>query len=145
MHHSCFFLTLGLVVLGAIPFSAAEEVRVTVTTEDCAHISRHVARDDVTYQAGRDVSGRPVVPADLDGPQVQFPETVIIDLSLPLADLFEGGNPPVRALRNADVELGRIDYHMQTGRITFNGQVLADPALNAIAAECRKRYDLLEK
>ncbi len=47
--------------------ASAEEVRVTVTRQDCARLIRHTPSADVAYQPGVDVKGREVAPADLPG------------------------------------------------------------------------------
>ncbi|MCG8492521.1 MAG: hypothetical protein MI743_12955 [Sneathiellales bacterium] len=118
--------------------AAANDVQVTITKENCSRIEKHVAASDVAYKPGVDVHGRPVVSADLDGVnRIRLPDEIVIDLSLPLQDLLS--SPPER-LKNADVRVGEITYNMKTGKMLFNGQELADPAMHALAEECAKRY-----
>ncbi|MBE7637582.1 hypothetical protein GUA87_12055 [Sneathiella sp. P13V-1] len=120
--------------------AAADDIRIETTQKECQRIQKHVARNDVTYKPGVDVYGKPVTPADVNTtPTIQFDE-IVIDLSLPLQDLFSAGNPPKDELKNAEVKVGTIRYDLLKGKFFFNGQELADPALNAIAEECQKKY-----
>lgn len=135
------FLVFG--VLSYLMFAAgsasAEDIdaEIVVSREDCQRIEKHLARADVTFKPGVDVHGKPVAPADLDDNRLKIPDTITIDLSLPLQDLFTTNNA---RLKNAEVQLGQLEYDVLSGRLNFNGQELADPALNAIAIECRKIY-----
>lgn len=120
------------------PVAAADDVQITVSKENCARIEKHVAAADVTYKPGVDVHGKPVAPADLNGGnRLKLPDEIVIDLSLPLQDLLS--SPPDR-LKNADVRVGEIIYNINSGKMLFNGQELADPAMHALAEECAKRY-----
>lgn len=121
-----------------IPMTAlAEDVTLEVTKDNCQRIVKYVAEQDVTYTPGVDVHGRPVAPADLEQNQIQIPNRIFIDLSLPFKDLLKNYNPK---LRNAEVYVGLVEYDINSGRLLFNGQELSDPALNAIARECEKKY-----
>jgi len=134
-------ILMAALLIGAVPvFSAAEEVQLTVSEKNCARIEKHIVRSDVTYKPGVDVHGNSVAPADLNQNQIKLPENVTIDLSLPLQDLFSAANPPSEKLKNAEVQVGTLEYNLGNGKLTFNGQVLADPALHEIAAKCREMY-----
>jgi len=139
---SIFGLILGM--MPALGLGHEQEIRpeikLEITKATCARVQKHVARNDVTYKAGVDVQGRPVVPADIGNNSIALPDSITIDLSLPLKDLYPLASPPDRALQNAAVEVGKVDYNLASGKLTFNGQELADPALGAIAEECRKTY-----
>ncbi|TNE34010.1 MAG: hypothetical protein EP348_11805 [Alphaproteobacteria bacterium] len=127
----------ALALLPAIP-AFAEEARLEVSQEDCANIMKYVEEPGVEYKPGVDVDGNPVAPADLDGgSQIKLPDHITIDLSLPLKDLIKHVDPK---LKNADVYIGAVEYDIASNRLYFNGQELADPAANAIAVECRKRF-----
>ncbi|USG59624.1 hypothetical protein NBZ79_10540 [Sneathiella marina] len=115
----------------------AEDVELEVSKENCSRITKYVAEQDVNFKPGVDVHGKPVVPADLDGTQVKIPDTIFINLALPFKDLLNNYNPK---LKNAEVYVGLIEYNISSGKMLYNGQELSDPALNAIAQECQKRY-----
>ncbi len=143
-----FFVRLSWMLLATVPFAAhadtleksdtpAETATITVSKEDCSHIQKYVAQQDVTYKPGVDVNGNPVAPADLQDNRLVLPENIVIDLNLPLSDLLT--NPPA-GLENAEAYIGTLKYNLLSGRLTFNGQELADPAIHAIAEECRKQY-----
>ncbi len=129
-----------LTVSGSAYAVESPSVKITVSEKNCERIQKHIARDDVTYKPGVDVRGRPVAPADLQDNRLKLPDTITIDLSLPLQDLYAPGNQPPDLLKNADVQVGKIDYHINSGKLLFNGQELSDPAMHAIAEECRKQY-----
>ena len=134
----CSVLVLAVPV--SVSYANEETTRITVSEKNCERIQKHIARDDVTYKPGVDVHGRPVAPADLQDNRLKLPDTITIDLSLPLQDLYAPGNQPPELLKNADVQVGKIDYHINSGKMLFNGQELSDPAMHAIAEECRKQY-----
>lgn len=129
-------LVLALLI-ASTGLSTAEEVRMEVSRKDCERIVKYTADPDVTYKPGVDVHGNAVAPADLNGNQIKIPDHIFIDLSLPFKDLLKNYNPK---LENAEVYVGTVEYDIASGRLLFNGQELTDPAENAIAKECRKRY-----
>ena len=59
-------LLIGSLLLGVGAAYGAEEDLVRVTREDCLQLTRYIPSDDVNYQAGADVNGRPVALADLN-------------------------------------------------------------------------------
>ena len=129
---------LGLAFLFASTgLTLAEDVRMEVSRTDCERIVKYTADPDVTYKPGVDVHGKPVAPADLNDNQVKIPDQIFIELSLPFKDLLKNYNPK---LENAEVYVGTVEYDIASGRLLFNGQELTDPAENAIAKECRTRY-----
>jgi hypothetical protein len=130
------FLIL-LLLMGPMGTAVAEDIRLEVSRQDCERIVKYTADPDVTYKPGVDVHGKPVAPADLSGSQIQIPDQIYIDLSLPFKDLLKNYNPK---LKNAEVYVGTVEYDISSGKLLYNGQELTDPAENAIARECRKRY-----
>ncbi|OUR77027.1 hypothetical protein A9Q83_12445 [Alphaproteobacteria bacterium 46_93_T64] len=136
-----FFVTYAVFLSVSLASTAsAEEMILTVSEKNCARIEKHIAKADVTYKGGVDVRGNAVASADLNQNQLQLPESVTIDLSLPLHDLFSLANPPSRKLQNAEVHVGTLEYNLGSGKLTFNGQELADPALHAISEKCKEIY-----
>ncbi|MEH6524849.1 MAG: hypothetical protein V7723_02160 [Sneathiella sp.] len=127
-----------VLILFLVPAQAfAEDVELEVSKKNCSRITKYVADADVDFKPGVDVHGKAVVPADLDGQQIKIPDTIFINLALPFKDLLNNYNPK---LKNAEVYVGLIEYNISSGRMLYNGQELSDPALNAIARECQKRY-----
>lgn len=133
MRHAAILLSFLLIPITA----SAQDVTLEVTKDNCQRIVKYVAEQDVTYRPAVDVHGRPVAPADLEQNQIEIPNQIFIDLSLPFKDLLKNYNPK---LKNAEVYVGLVEYDINTGRLLFNGQELSDPALNAIARECEKKY-----
>lgn len=133
---------LGVMVLFFVTFSGSEaaDVEINVTEKNCSRIEKHFARDDVTYKPGVDVRGKPVAPADLNDSRIKLPDNITIDLSLPLKDLYAGDRVTNGTLQGAEVQIGKLEYSISSGKIKFNGQELADPALHAIALKCREIY-----
>jgi len=127
---------LTVLILYAAQSSAAD-VQINVTKDDCNRVEKHVAGNDVAFKPGVDVRGKAVAPADIDEPKILLPENIIIDLSLPIKDLFKDKNP---RLENAEVQIGVLDYNIASGKLKFNGQELNDPALHAIAVKCQEIY-----
>ncbi|WP_373088889.1 hypothetical protein [Sneathiella sp.] len=121
----------------ATSVAGAEDFRLEVSKDSCDRIVKYVADPDVTYKPGVDVHGNAVPPADIDANSIVLPDNIYVDLSLPIKDLLKNYNPK---LKNADVYVGAIVFDIQSGRLLYNGQELSDPAQNAIAVECRKRY-----
>jgi len=121
------FLVCGL---GFVPGAGAETV--TITREDCGRLVRHVPAPDVAYQAGRDVYGRPVVPADLNPSPLRLPETFTIDIT---TDVIVEGPFPLRPFE-AEVRVGQVV--VDGDRITFNGHPVTDEAEAELAAKCQR-------
>ncbi|MEP3245858.1 MAG: hypothetical protein ABJN40_03565 [Sneathiella sp.] len=133
--------TAPVALLMSASMAVAEDIKITITEKNCQRVEKHIARSDVAFKPGVDVYGRAVTPADLNDNKLVLPENIVIDLSLPLADLYAPGNTPPDALKNAEVKVGKLDYNILSDKLLFNGQELADPALHAIAQECRKKYN----
>jgi hypothetical protein len=115
----------------------AEDIKLEVSKTNCSRITKYVAEQDVTYNPGVDVRGNPVAPADLDEQKIKIPDTIYINLAIPFKDLLNNYNPK---FKNAEVYVGVIEYNIGSGKMLYNGQELSDPALNAIAQECQKKY-----
>lgn len=105
------FLFIALLVF-AFPVSAQ-----TVVVEECKAITGHIPADDVNYKPGVDVSGKPVVPADLNAAPFVVPDILMIPLSVDLARRLP--DPPDGVLGEAP--LGFLEVH-KNGRITYEGQ-----------------------
>lgn len=108
----------------AVP-ALAETATVTITGEDCARLVKHVPDADVTYQAGTDVYGRPVAPADLDGGlQIALPDEYSFDILI----------QPVDFARRRALEAERARLNAITAADPSQAPALADE-LAALDAE----------
>ncbi len=116
-----------------------------VTVEECRRLSRHIPDADVAYQPGVDVRGRAVAPTDLAngayGNAIKTPETIVIPIEVELFERF--GIPANPALFEADAQVGEVIY--DNGKLTYNGQRLADGARDEIALYCREVLEVRKK
>lgn len=116
---------------------AAEGHVLRLTKADCARVVKYRQAPDTAYRPGVDVHGRPVVPADPDGQTIRLPDKIVIPITVELQDRF--GIPANSALFKAEAEIGRIV--VDGDRITFNGQLLQDSEILALAEACRRSAD----
>ena len=122
-----------LLALATIPASwAAEATRIEISRQDCQRLVRHVPEANVAYQAGQDVYGRSVAPADLDGGfQIDLPKSYSFDLQFqPLDDDEE--------LDQTTFGVGRVSVDLATGRATYNGRPMQSQAQAELSARCQR-------
>ncbi len=126
-----------LAALGPVPPAAAEDGYLTITKADCARLARHYPAPDVAYQPGRDVRGKPVVPADLEGGSgLVLPEAVVIPIEV---DLFERYGIPANGINyKGDIFIGEVVVDVASGRAIFNGQPLQSDEEAELAARCQR-------
>jgi hypothetical protein len=130
-------VALGLSgVLIATDSLSADSRTITLERSSCDLLVRHVPTPDVAYQAGVDVEGRPVVPADLDPSwTLELPAEIPIYISQDLVQRFGiGGDSP---LFEADAFIGIATVGLIDGHVTFNGRELVSAEEQALAAQCR--------
>ena len=121
----------------AQPQESPRSIEAAITERDCRALVAHRAADDVAYQPGRDVHGRPVAPADLPGsPSVSPLTTIRIPLTLSLGDVF--ALPPAI---DADTPLWTLTVESD-GRAYIDGQPLHDEAAAQAAEACRLQFGL---
>jgi hypothetical protein len=132
-----FLVAAMLMVPFAATAVAEDEIRLEVSRAACEQIVKYKQSPDVTYQPGVDVHGKPVAPADLEDERTNIPDQIYVNLALPFKDLLKSYNPK---LAEAEVNVGIVEFDIASGQLLYNGQELTDPAENAIANECRKRY-----
>jgi hypothetical protein len=126
-----------LAALGPVPPAAAEDGYLTITKADCARLARHYPAPDVAYQPGRDVRGKAVVPADLEGGTgLVLPEAVVIPIEVDLFDRY--GIPADADNYKGDIFIGEVVVDVATGRAIFNGQPLQSEAEAELAARCQR-------
>ena len=126
----------GMLAHGQTP-APAGTVEAAITERDCRALVAHRPNDDVAYQPGRDVHGRPVAPADLPG-NPSFPglDTITIPLTLSLGSIY--ALPPGI---DADIPLWTLTVGAD-GRAYVDGQPLHDEAAAQVAQACRARFGL---
>lgn len=126
---------LGLAGLG----SAQAGDRVEISLEDCRRATRYVEPEGVAFEPGKDVYGREVDPADLNGGtgQVELPEIIEFDVAFnPLSDLAISQG--TRDFSNTSDSLGRVTFDTVTNRLTFNGETLSADTEADLIAQCRE-------
>ena len=114
----------------------------TVTTGDpCDAVSDYQPAPDVADQAGVDVDGNPVTPADLDdGPRSLFGANYEhnVALVLPLKDATDAG-PGTGAERVADSDVSVGQVAVRDGKVYFGDQLIGDQGAQALAQACAMR------
>ena len=116
---------------------SARPVDVSISERQCRALVAHSPADGVAYRPGRDVHGRAVTPADLDGsPAVPALSAITVPLTLSLADVI----PLPRGI-DADIPLWAVTVAAD-GRTYINGQPLHDEAALRLAEACRERFGL---
>ena len=127
---------LWLLVVCAPWAAVAEPTTVTITRAGCLRLVEHVP--DVEYQAGVDVRGRTVAPADLNGgTTLAVPDTIEIEIEVDLFDRF--GIPADPDLFEADAQIGTAVVEPD-GRAFFNGQPLQDEAQFELTRRCQEIF-----
>jgi len=93
----------------------------SVSLQDCQRLTHHVAQPDVAYEAGYDVRGNPVTPADLEPPlgQIKLPDEIVIDFGVDLAGRYGISGA---GLFTATAGILTINYDVALGGLTVNGQ-----------------------
>lgn len=136
-----------LLLLCLLPVNAMAQENVP---PECRILKDHKPSSDVAYQAGVDVHGKPVVPADINAaPMGLDNQTIVVPLSVDLAQRLQGQN--IAGLEMAGT-LGFIEIG-PGGRVTYNGQdltgqvhVLCDqnPQGTAVSADGQTPADAVE-
>ncbi len=83
----------------------------------CRIIDNQTPSNDVAYQAGVDVYGNAVVPADLNSTGFKLPKIIKVPLNINLAERM---NILVYGL-DLEAPLGTLEIH-HNGRVTYNGE-----------------------
>lgn len=110
-----FFLAL-IAMITPLP-ALAETVEIP---PECRVLPEHRAAADVAYRPGMDVRGKPVVPADVNASPLGTDQTIVVPLTIDLAERLQGMNVPGL---NMETTLGFLEFSPD-GRVTYNGQDL---------------------
>lgn len=127
-----------LLALIAAPAAAAETV--TVSTADCRALVAHALRPDVAYQAGVDVRGKAVVPADLNaGTALDLPAVIEIPLAVDAAKRLSGGDPGniLNSRRGVEGKAALGTLTLKGNDAYWNGNPLQTQDESLMAEACR--------
>ena len=140
MRKAMAILWAGLVFAMAGTSTAHEkgaQTQTVVKASDCRWLTRHQPIADVAFAPGIDARGRKVAAANLDGgPNFELPRELTIILEIPLVLLGEESR--LRTLSLAELDAGRVTVDRVSGRVSYNGQPLVDPAREKLATACRE-------
>ena len=129
-------MLLAVAAISVAPAAAQESLRLAVTPDVCDRLVVHRPDDDVAYQSGVDVEGRPVAPADLPGTvRLTMPDTITIPVTVDIVERF--GLPFDPGAIEADGLIGTLT--LRGDRLTFNGQPLYDVEQDYLNWLCRQR------
>jgi len=130
--------------LALFPIESAA-VTYKISTNNCWEIFSHDLADDASYVPGVDVRGNPLVPADLGGGYgITFPEEVIIDIRLDLAERLglggdEGpGADTISALIHGEGVVGRVT--VRDNEIYWNDVLIPKASHAALALACQDAF-----
>ena len=135
MQRLCASLTAALLLLAvaANTPTLAEDAVLRMKRADCKRLVAHRAAPGVAYQAGVDVRGRAVTPAEPEGDgRFRLSDDLLIPIELHLFDRLGAG----RSAAEARVIIGTVE--LRGGRAYFNGQQLEDATSADLAAKCRE-------
>lgn len=110
-------------------------------------IIEHRPRKEVMYQAGVDVDGQPVVPADLNAFTVPVPTKIVIPITIhkEYKTLGTGDLVPRGLLKSPyvhEIPLGFVEYELKSGKMTYNGKTFSSQQQALLRQKCQ---DVLEK
>lgn len=104
-------------LIAFISFPALAQ-EMTPLPPECNVLKEHVAKDDVAYQAGVDVHGKAVVPADINAPVMDVPETMVVPLTVDLAKRLSFTSASAKGIE-MEGTMGFLEIS-KNGRVTFN-------------------------
>ena len=131
-----FSLVFPLLLLS--PYAQAAQ-QPTIDTRLCQQLVKHTPSADVAYQAGVDVRGKPVVPADLDSNvNMALPEELTIPLTADLIQFLKMDSSalPASAMVRNDIPLGNLT--VRGDKVLFNGKPLTGEQQDNLAVLCLK-------
>lgn len=134
-----FVMIWAALITGGANLSLAETPdTVMIDHAVCQALVRYVPADDVTYQPGVDVHGKPVVEADINASNIKPPEIIRFNITVDVAE-YAGIDVPAGVEMQANA--GTVEI-APDGRMTFNGAPVggdAEAALHALCKEVRKK------
>ena len=135
-------LLTPLVLFLCVAAGEQASAKSTLSPAFCQNLVTHTPSADVAYQAGRDVRGKAVVPADLgNGPQITVPDEMTIPLTISMMDFLklDQGSLPASAMERGDIPLGTLT--LQGSKVYWNGKPLTDEQQDNLAVLCLQPSD----
>jgi hypothetical protein len=123
------------IAVSLLAWAAPASAEIAISQHDCERLVRHEPAPDVAYQPNVDVHGRPVVPADLGGRQLELPDVIYIPIEVLLQDKY--GIPANSVLYDATALVGVVS--VRGSEVYFEDQPLTDPEIAALEQACRDR------
>lgn len=109
----------------------------SISKEDCSMMARYQSDGSAAYVPGVDVTGHPVVPADVDG-GYNVPLYAHYSFNVKLAPIDD----PHRGLsERTDLDVAVVDVDPETGSIRINGTEV-NGADNALAQACASLHQV---
>lgn len=104
----------------------------------CQALIKHVPDANVAYQAGVDVNGKPVVPADLPDNNAFQLQPISIPLTVDLLKTLNipTGNFPLNNMARNDINLGMLT--IDGDNVLYNGKPLTNEQQDNLAVLCMK-------
>ena len=124
---------MGHTALAAAPAKSA------LDPNFCQQLVKHVPDADVAYQAGVDVRGKPVVPADLeDTNDFTLPQEITIPLTVDLMSFLNLDTTalPASAMKRNDIQLGTLT--VRGDKAYYNGNPLSGAQQDNLAVLCMR-------
>jgi hypothetical protein len=120
---------LAAMILTAFPAFADE----MVDAKTCSYLTAHKPDADVEYQPGVDVSGKPVVEADISPSVVTAPTRFEFPVTLNLAQKI---GLPIPYAIEGNMTAGTVTY--DNGTLFFNGKPMEGEAEANLKALCNR-------
>lgn len=131
------FGLLFVIASGVATASSPDGVAPAIDKDLCQYLARHVPGDDVAYEPGVDVNGKPVVEADAgDASPLALPEKTEFTLTVDIAK-YLGLNVPAGLAGEAAIGSVALDE----GDILFNGEAMSGKMQSELVALCSKQTD----
>lgn len=129
-------------ILALIWASPATAEILTVNSDECSNIMKHVPDDDVAYKPGVDADGAAVEPADINAQPIELPQTISIPITFDFAARTPTTpHPPsytaIGQLRQ-ETTVATLDMDTKTGQLSYQGKILADSSQHALIEACSK-------
>jgi hypothetical protein len=124
------FFTIGFLFLALSSAAFAQSAQ----DPACRLVASHKPSNDANYRPGLDVRGKPVVPADLNAAPPMLPETIVVPLTIDLAQRLDGQG--VKGL-TLDGNAGYLEINPSTGSVRWNDQDITP----AMAVLCDQNPD----
>lgn len=127
---------LMIFMLLAFPAMAQD---IVIEEDYCQYLIEYQPAEGVEYQPGVDVDGAAVVPADIEGTQIQPPEVIEFNIAIDVAEYV--GIPVQPGIENF-ANVGTIQ--VVNNRLFFNGEPLKPDSEKALYALCQNNEDITD-